>query len=217
MKKRSPGTNRPKPRTAKAAVLTLISLNAMVFCFLSSQAGSQGTRSKPFDLKNPAVLKGFTPVADEFYNKKPEAFWYKGSSRFITKRFFHGFSEVNYTVLRFSSRQAMVDWDARFARIGIRTGWRVGDVFKNGAFLTPKVASEIPVSQMPGPTGLVALHLDFSVGNTVVLVGGNQHKIEAQIGTTPPQGLTDAQLTRTVQAVAQELKRQAASSDKAKL
>jgi hypothetical protein len=34
--------------------------------------------------------------------------------------------------------------------------------------MKPKV-----VSEMPGRDGLIALHLDFSVGNTVILVGGN--------------------------------------------
>jgi hypothetical protein len=155
---------------------------------------------KQFDTKDIAALKDFLPSAGEYYNRKVETYWYKGSSEYTTRRYFLGFSEINYAVLRFKSKQSMIDWDKRFARIGVREGWRAGEIFKNERLLKPAI-----VSELPPPEGLIALHVDFSAGNYIVLTGGNQHKYLA----SKLQGLTDSQMKTTVQAVAKELKRRA--------
>lgn len=145
--------------------------------------------------------------AGEDYNSKAETYWYKGSFGYTTQRFFSGFSEVNYTVLRFKSRKSLIEWDNRFARIGVREGWRAGEIFKNEKLLKPNVVSELPPAK-----GLIALHVDSSVRNFVILTGGNQHKYL----TNKPRGLSDNQMKATVQAVAKELKRRALLSEREK-
>jgi hypothetical protein len=122
---------------AGAALRSLIGLSAIACCFPGHPAGAQGlerTERKQFDLTDLPVLKNFVPTAGEYYNKKAQTFWYKGTAGYLVQRYSYGFSEVNYSVLRFSSRRAMKDWDARFDRIGIRSDWRAGVVFRG----TPK-------------------------------------------------------------------------------